>query len=113
MERPVVKAGDNLGVSVKLKNTGERTAAEVVQFYLSDLDASATVPRHHLVGFERVTLRLGESRRLLFSLTPEMLSFFDQDGKLKLETGFFRLEVGGVFARRTRAGSERTRTSER
>jgi beta-glucosidase len=90
-----VSVGESLSVSVKVSNTGEHAAAEVAQFYLSDLEASAPVPLHHLVGFERVFLQPGESRTLQFTLTPEMMSFFDEHGKLKLEAGAFRLEVGG------------------
>jgi beta-glucosidase len=78
-----------------VKNTGERAAAEVVQFYLSDLEASATVPLHHLVGFERVFLQPAESHTLQARLTPEMMSFFNEQGKPALESGEFRLEVGG------------------
>ena len=95
LEEPNISAGESLSVSVKVSNTGERAAAEVAQFYLSDLEASAPVPLHHLVGFERVVLEPGESRRLQFTLTPEMMSFFDEHGELKLEAGAFRLEVGG------------------
>jgi len=95
LQKSALGAGESLGVSVKVSNTGERAAAEVVQFYLNDLDASAPVPLHHLVGFERVFLQPGESRTLQFTLTPEMMSFFDEHGKLKLEAGAFRLEVGG------------------
>ena len=95
LEEPEISAGESLSVSVKVSNTGERAAAEVAQFYLSDLEASAPVPLHHLVGFERVLLEPGESRRLQFTLTPEMMSFFDEHGELKLEAGAFRLEVGG------------------
>jgi beta-glucosidase len=40
-------------------------------------------------------LDAGESRTLKFTLTPEMMSFFDDEGKLTLEAGAFRLEVGG------------------
>jgi beta-glucosidase len=40
-------------------------------------------------------LEAGESRRLEFTLTPEMMSFFDDNGKLTLELGEFRIEVGG------------------
>jgi len=90
-----VRAGESLDVSVKVNNTGECAAAEVAQFYLNDLDASAPVPLHHLVGFERVFLQPGESRTVKLTLTPEMMSFFDERGKLKLEAGAFRLEVGG------------------
>ena len=95
LEKPEMSAGESLSVSVKVSNTGERAAAEVAQFYLSDLEASAPVPLHHLIGFERILLEPGESRRLQFTLTPEMMSFFDEHGKLKLEAGVFRLEVGG------------------
>jgi beta-glucosidase len=95
LEKPEMSAGERLSVSVKVSNMGERVGAEVAQFYLSDLEASAPVPLHHLVGFERVLLEPGESRRLQFTLTPEMMSFFDEYGKLTLEPGDFRLEVGG------------------
>ena len=90
-----VSAGENLDISVTIKNTGARAAAEVAQFYLSDLQASTTVPLSKLVGFKRITLEAGESQLLEFTLTPEMMSFFDDDGKLTLEPGEFRLEVGG------------------
>ena len=87
--------GDSLNVSVTLHNCGGRDSAEVVQFYLSDLQASTTIPLHHLVGFERVMLKAGESRSVKFTLTPEMMSFYNDDGNLTLEPGEFRLEVGG------------------
>ncbi len=95
LEKAEVSAGESLSVSVTVSNTGERAAAEVAQFYLSDLEASSPVPVQHLVGFERVLLDPDESRRLQFTLTPEMMSFFDEHGNLKLEVGAFRLEVGG------------------
>jgi beta-glucosidase len=95
LEKSAVRAGENLGVSVKVSNVGQRAAAEVAQCYLTDLEASAPVPLHHLVGFERVFLQPGESRTVQFTLTPEMMSFFDEQGKLTLEAGALRLEVGG------------------
>ncbi len=95
LDRTEIAVGDDLGVSVTVRNSGDRTAPEVVQFYLSDLEALTVVPLSHLVGFERVALEPGESRALKFTLTPEMMSFFNEDGKLTLEPGEFRLEVGG------------------
>ncbi len=94
LEKSQLKAGESLSLNFALTNTGARPAAEVAQYYLSDLQASTVVPRHHLVGFERVELRPGESRALHFTVTPEMMSFFDDAGKLILEPGKFRLEVG-------------------
>ena len=90
-----IKAGEDLPVKVTIRNQGDQNAAEVVQFYLSDLKASTIVPLHHLVGFERVMLEAGESRTISFSLTPEMMSFFNDEGELTLEPGEFKLEIGG------------------
>src|SRR5690349_7024272 len=95
LDKTNVAPGDSLNVSLTLHNCGDRDSAEVAQFYLSDLHASTTVPLHHLVGFERVNLKAGESCSVKFTLTPEMMSFYNDDGKLTLEPGEFRLEVGG------------------
>jgi beta-glucosidase len=95
LDRTTLAIGDSLEIYVALTNCGDRDAAEVVQFYLSDLHASTVVPLRHLIGFERVMLKAGESRTLKFTFTPEMMSFYNDDGKLTLEPGEFRLEVGG------------------
>jgi beta-glucosidase len=95
LDQRTVAPGDFLEVQVSVHNRGDRDSSEVVQFYLSDLQASTVVPLHHLVGFERVFLKGGESRTLQFTVTPEMMSFYNEDGKLALEPGEFRLEVGG------------------
>ncbi len=95
LEKNKIAIGNSLNLSLTLKNSGASDSAEVVQFYLSDVQASSIVPLHHLVGFERVELKAGESRTIKFSITPEMMSFINDDGKLTLEPGEFRLEVGG------------------
>ena len=87
--------GESLTFSFTLSNCGESDSAEVAQFYLSDINASMVVPLHHLIGFERVMLKVGESKTLKFTITPEMMSFYNDEGKLTLEPGEFRLEVGG------------------
>ena len=95
LEKQTLAFGDSLNLSVTLTNCGESDSAEVAQFYLSDLHASTIVPIYHLIGFERVALKAGESKTIKFTVTPEMMSFFNDDGKLTLEPGQFRLEVGG------------------
>src|SRR5687767_6380854 len=95
LDKTDIALGDSLSISLTVQNSGGRDAAEDVQFYLSDLQASTVVPFQHLVGFERVTLKSSESRTLKFTLTPEMMSFYNDDGKLTLEPGEFRLEAGG------------------
>jgi len=95
LDKLTLALGDSLNVSLTLSNCGDSDSAEVAQLYLSDLYASTIVPLHHLICFERVFLKAGESRMLNFTITPQMMSFYNDDGKLTLEPGEFRLEVGG------------------
>lgn len=95
LAQDTLKAGDSLSLSVKLTNTGSREGEEVVQVYLSDLEASTVVPFHKLVAFQRVALEAGESREVTFTLGAETMHFFDDEGQSVLEPGQFRLVVGG------------------
>jgi beta-glucosidase len=95
LEKDKLKKGESLNVKLSVRNVGAQDASEVVQFYLSDLEASTIVPLHHLIGFQRITLAAGESREIAFTITPEMMAFFDDEGKQKIEAGEFRLEIGG------------------
>ncbi len=89
-----ITAGQALRFNVTLKNAGRMDADEVVQVYLSDLQASVPVPIHKLVGFRRVHVKAGQTRRLRFSLPPEAMQFVDEKGEQRLEPGEFRLTVG-------------------
>lgn len=95
LDKNTIQKGDALSFKFTLCNTGSQTATEVVQYYLSDLKASSIVPLQHLVGFERLELNPGANTTINFKITPEMMSFFNDDGQLILEPGKFRLEVGG------------------
>ncbi len=95
VSRARVPAGEGFEVAVTVKNTGAMSGDEVTQLYLSDLDASCVVPIRELRGFERVSLGVGESRRVAFSLGPRDLSLIDALGRRRLEPGRFRVHMGG------------------
>jgi beta-glucosidase len=95
LEKPAVTAGEPLLLKVAVTNTGELEAEEVVQVYLSDLEASVTVPFHKLVGFQRVRLLPGESHKIVFTLSAEAMMLVDEGGKQRLEPGEFQVTVGG------------------
>jgi beta-glucosidase len=88
-------AGQPLEACVTVTNTGAQAGEEVAQVYLSDLESSVEAPLHKLVAFRRVALKPGERAELTFTITPEMMSLYDNDGCLRLEPGEFRLTVGG------------------
>ncbi|MBN2385519.1 MAG: glycoside hydrolase family 3 C-terminal domain-containing protein [Anaerolineales bacterium] len=90
-----IQAGSSQAFRLTVSNTGERAGEEVVQFYLADLQASAVVPQHKLIGFQRIALEPGELRTVEMILTPGMMSLIDDEGRTRLEPGTFRLTVGG------------------
>ena len=90
-----VAAGESLSLTLMVENTGAAAGDEVVQVYLSDLSASVPVPLQQLVAFQRVSLKPGQRKRLSFTIQPEMMMIFDDDGKQQFEAGEFRLSVGG------------------
>lgn len=80
--------------SVTVTNTGNVDATEIVQLYIRDLVASVSRPVKELKGFERITLKAGESRKVTFAITPETLKFYNYDLKYILEPGDFSIMVG-------------------
>ncbi len=89
------KIGDDINVSVTLKNTGNLKGKEVVQLYIRDLFASVTRPVKELKGFELVELEAGETKTIHFALNKETLGFYDNDGTYIVEPGDFKVFVGG------------------
>lgn len=90
--------GDQIEVSVRVRNTGDVEGAEVAQLYIRDQVASVSRPVRELKGFKKVTLAPGESRSLAFLLRKEELGFFNADGEFLVEAGKFAIFVGGSSA---------------
>ena len=90
------KAGDDLKVSVKVTNTGDRAGKEAVLLYSSDLVASLIPDVKRLRGFEKISLEPGETKTVSFVVPAHELAFVGADGKWRLEAGDFRLSCGGL-----------------
>lgn len=79
-------------VSFTVTNTGSREGDEVVQLYVRDKISSITVYELQLRGFERVSLKPGESKTLSFHLDADKhLSLLDKDFKKVVEPGEFEI----------------------
>jgi len=81
-------------VQVDVTNTGKRTGDEVVQLYLRDEVSSVTRPVKELRGFERTSLKPGETRTVSFTLGPKELQFYNRQMKRVVEPGKFTVMVG-------------------
>jgi beta-glucosidase len=87
-----VTGGEAPTATFTVQNVGPRIGADVPQVYLTE---AAGEKRLRLLGFERITLRPGESRRLSVTIDPRLLSHFDiQAGQWRLAKGTYRLAIG-------------------
>jgi beta-glucosidase len=81
--------------TVHVTNTGNVAGEEVVQCYIRDLVGSVTRPVKELKGFEKITLKTGESKNVTFTITPDMLAFHRLDMTYGTEPGNYKLFIGG------------------
>ena len=77
-----------------MKNTGRYEGEEVVQLYVRDEAASITRPVKELKGFEKIALKPGESKEVVFDITDEQLGFYDNRMNFVVEKGDFTFMVG-------------------
>ncbi len=86
---------EQITISVKVKNTGSRDGAEIVQLYISDLKSSLPRPVKELKGFEKVFLKAGEEKSISFTIDKTALSFFDDTKHAWIaEDGIFEAIIG-------------------
>jgi beta-glucosidase len=80
--------------SVVVTNTGSIKGDEIVQLYIHDLLSSLTRPIMELKGFQRISLAPGESKTVEFDITPEKLSYYNENMEWVIDPGFFDIMVG-------------------
>lgn len=86
---------EDVEVTVKVCNTGEREADEIVECYLRDEEASVRVPIHKLCGMKRVTLKPGEETTVTFVIEGKQFTIINEEGEHLYEPGKFTLYAGG------------------
>lgn len=95
LDKITIKHHDKINVSVNVSNTGTTTGTEVVQLYIRDMVASNTRPVKELKGFQIVELETGKTTTVKFQLDKSTLGFYNAVGKYVLESGTFKVFVGG------------------
>jgi beta-glucosidase len=90
-----LKGNQTLTASVTVTNTGSKDGKEVVQLYIRDIVGSVTRPVKELKGFQKIELKVGESKTVSFNITPDDLKFYNYDLKYDWEPGEFTIMIGG------------------
>lgn len=93
-DKNVYAAGDTVRVTVKVRNTGQRTGKEVVQLYIRDLVSSVVTPVKQLKAFAKPELKPGEQKVVTLHVPVSELCLIDNDGNPFLEPGEFEIQVG-------------------
>lgn len=89
------KVGEEVPISVRVTNTGEREGEEVVQLYVSQLNAGVPVPKRSLKRFERISLKPDSSQIVDLTLPANTFQYINSDMERVLTPGTFEISVGG------------------
>jgi beta-glucosidase len=94
-----MKADGKITVSADITNTGGRAGDEVVQFYVHQEKGAVKLPAKMLRGFQRISLKPGETKTVTFPLPAEKLAYWDEKSHgFVVEPGIFDVLVGASSA---------------
>ncbi len=92
-----------LKATIKVRNSGSKTGTEIVQLYICIRGVSVEQPVRALEGYQRITLRPGETETVQFPLGWDELSFVNSAGKWTVEPAEYTVFIGG--SSQTREGA--------
>ena len=81
-------------VSVTVTNTGKYDADEVVQLYIRDLVGSVSRPVKELKDFQRINIKTGEAKQVIFTINANKLKFYNSQLEYVCEPGEFEIMIG-------------------
>jgi len=87
----VERDGAGADVTFTVRNTGRRTGAAVPQVYVSFPDSAGEPPKR-LEGFDKVTVRPGQGRRVTIHLDRRALAIWERGWTV--DPGFYGIAVG-------------------
>jgi beta-glucosidase len=96
------KAGNQVIVSLDIKNTGSRPGAEVVQVYVGEANCPVPRPQRELKAFSKVKLAAGETRNIQITLPRESFAYWspatrdwavDTGNKFTIEAGVSERDI--------------------
>jgi beta-glucosidase len=93
VDNQLTKTG-NVNVSVEVSNRGKVAGDEIVQLYIRDLLSSVTTYEKLLKGFERISLKPGETKTVNFTIVPDDLMLWNREMKHVVEPGDFKVMIG-------------------
>lgn len=94
LDKTTLHGDDILTARITVTNSGKYDGEETVQLYISDPVASITRAVKDLKGFQKIFLKAGESKEVIFTITPEALKFYNAALQHIWEPGEFIVHIG-------------------
>ena len=95
LDKTSMTEGQQIKVSVQVKNTGNYDGEEVVQLYIRDKVGINTRPVKELKGFQKVFIKKGETKTVEFTISVNDLKYYTNELQYIAENGAFEAMVGG------------------
>ncbi len=102
-----ITADKEIKLSVDVTNTGQKEGDEVVQCYFTNPKGDELNTIRTLVGFDRVFLKVGETKRVSFTIHPKQLAQMNNDNIVELSSGDLLFSVGGMQPSETRIAAKK------
>jgi beta-glucosidase len=85
---------ETINASIQITNVGKKDGYEIVQLYLRDIVAGTVRPIKELKGFEKIFIKSGETKTVNFTITSDLLKFYNYDLEYVCEPGEFEIMIG-------------------
>jgi beta-glucosidase len=94
VDKTTLKGDETLKATVTVTNTGSYAGEETVQLYISDPVASISRAVEELKGYQKISLKPGESKEVTFKITTSDLKFYNERLVYDWEPGQFIIRIG-------------------
>ena len=89
-----IKKNESINAELTVTNTGKVASDNVVELYVTHLSGGENVPLYSLKGFKRITLAPGASKKVKFTITPDMMKLVNEAGESVLNSGKIKVSIG-------------------
>ena len=95
IDKKKIKKGTPIKLNFDIQNISNISGEEVIQVYVKYKNAFYRTPNSSLIFFQKINLVSGEKKNIEAVINEDMMASIDEKGKKKIESGEFKLFVGG------------------
>jgi len=95
IDKKKIKKGTPIKLNFDIQNISNISGEEVIQVYVKYKNAFYRTPNSSLIFFQKINLVAGEKKNIEVIINEDMMASIDQKGNKQIESGEFKLFVGG------------------